>query len=352
MDYLFQYFLFLAQAITVVVAILIVLSVSFAMGQRRNVAAAGHLEIRKLNARLDDLRHAVEDAVLGDGELKFLRKRQAKEDKKKAKADKNFEGTDRARLYVLSFNGDIQASKVDLLRREITAVLTMARPSDEVLVRVESPGGMVPHYGLAASQLHRFRKRDIPLTVAVDKVAASGGYMMAAVANKVIAAPFALVGSIGVVAELPNVHRLLEKNDVDWEVLTAGEYKRTMTVFGENTEEGRAKFVDELEDTHALFKEFVAEQRPVLDVDAVATGEAWYGVRALDRALVDELCTSDEYVTAACDDRDVYEVRWIEHKKPIERLLAEAQTLASNLSVRFAPLQRALSFLHPSRETR
>ncbi len=333
MEYLYEYLLFLAQAATVVVAIIVVLAVSFAMGQRQTHHSGGHIEVMKLNDRLEDLRHAVEEAVYSPDVLKTRRKSEAKAAKKAAKDE-----TARSRLFVLSFDGDLQASRVDHLRREITAVLTLAESADEVLVRVESPGGMVPHYGLAASQLHRIRKQNIPLTIAVDKVAASGGYMMAAVANKVVAAPFALVGSIGVAAEMPNVHRLLEKNDVDWEVLTAGEYKRTMTVFGENTDEGRRKFIEELEDTHALFKEFVREQRPVLDIDAVATGEAWYGQRAIERKLVDALCTSDEYVTSACEERDVFEVRWVEHRKPLERLLGEAQALLGRISAFLTPL--------------
>ena len=338
MEYLYEYLLFLAQAATVVIAIVVVLIVSFSVGQRHQPSERGHLEISKLNERLDGLRRSVESAVLDEDAYKARRKQEAREEKNRKKAHRGSDASPVQRLYVITFEGDMQASKVAHLRREITAVLTMVTEHDEVLVRVESPGGLVPHYGLAASQLHRFRKKGVPLTVAVDKVAASGGYMMAAVANRVLAAPFALVGSIGVVAEMPNLHRLLEKHDVDWDVLTAGEYKRTLTVFGENTEEGRRKFVEELEDTHALFKEFVVEHRPVLDIDAVATGEAWYGQRALDRKLVDEICTSDEYVTSACSERDVFEVRWVEHKKPIERLLSEAQALLARVGTLLAPI--------------
>ena len=338
MEYFYEYLLFLAQATTVVIAIVVVLIVSFSFGQRHQPSERGHLEITKLNERLDGLRRAVESAVLDEDAYKALRKQEAREEKREKKEHKGGAASSPQRLFVLTFEGDMQASKVAHLRREITAVLTLVTEHDEVLVRVESPGGLVPHYGLAASQLHRFRKQGVPLTVAVDKVAASGGYMMAAVANRVLAAPFALVGSIGVVAEMPNLHRLLEKHDVDWDVLTAGEYKRTLTVFGENTDEGRQKFIEELEDTHALFKEFVAEHRPSLDIDAVATGEAWYGQRALDRQLVDEICTSDEYVTTACAQRDVFEVRWVEHRKPIERLLSEAQAVLARISTLLAPM--------------
>ena len=199
----------------------------------------------------------------------------------------------------------------------------MAKPQDEVVVCIESPGGMVHSYGLAASQMMRIRSKGIPLTALVDRVAASGGYLMAAVANQIVAAPFAVIGSIGVVAQVPNVHRLLKKNDVDVEVLTAGKYKRTLTLLGENTTKVR-KFREELEEVHALFQEFVVDNRPELDIDAVSTGEAWYGKRALDLRLVDALATSDEYVSDQCQERDVYSVAWVETKKPLDRLLDKA----------------------------
>jgi serine protease SohB len=200
----------------------------------------------------------------------------------------------------------------------------MATSNDEVVVCIESPGGMVHSYGLAASQMMRVRNHNIPLTAVVDKVAASGGYLMAAVANKIVAAPFAVIGSIGVVAQVPNVHRLLKKNDVDVEVLTAGKYKRTLTLLGENTDEGREKFQQELEDVHELFQEFVVDNRPGLDIAAVATGEAWYGSRALALNLVDSLATSDEYLMQACAEKDVFQVSWKQGTKPIDRLLGKA----------------------------
>ena len=235
----------------------------------------------------------------------------------------------RRRVFVLTFNGDIAASAVDNLRIEVSAVLGAANDGDEVVVRVESAGGTVHGYGLGASQLARVRGRGVALTVAVDKVAASGGYLMAAVADRILAAPFAVVGSIGVLAQVPNVHRLLKKHDVDVEVLTAGRFKRTLDVFGENTEEGREKLRDELADVHALFQEYVGSWRPKVDLEQVATGEAWYGQRALDRALVDELITSDEYLARACEDADVFEVAWVQPKRPIDRLLGQAAEAAA-----------------------
>jgi len=352
MDYIYGYLVFLAEAVTVVVAIIAILAAIAAMNARRFPGEGGHLEVRKLNDSLDALRDGVRRALLDPGEFRKLTRRESKARKQEKKRSTSRTGvkphpsgegppdpsgvtgqtaTPPRRTFVVDFKGDLYAHAVKHLRTEITAILTTAEPGDEVMVRLESPGGAVHGYGLAASQLDRVQQHGIRLVAAVDKVAASGGYMMAAVADHVLAAPFALVGSIGVIAQVPNVHRLLKKHDVDVEVLTAGKYKRTLTVLGENTEEGRRKFIEELEDVHALFQEYVAARRPALDMSAVATGEAWYGKRALDRKLVDEIATSDEYLTRACADRDVYHVRWVEHKKPIERLLGQVEGSAARL---------------------
>ncbi len=217
------------------------------------------------------------------------------------------------------------------MREEISTVLTLAKPTDEILVKVESGGGMVHSYGLASSQLARITQKNIPLTVCVDKVAASGGYMMAGVANKIVAAPFAIIGSIGVVAQLPNFHKLLKKNDIDYEMFTAGEYKRTVTMFGENTEKGRAKFVEELEDTHVLFKEFVNEHRPQVDIAEVATVEVWFGRRAKEVKLIDEIQTSDEYLFAQAETADIYQVEFTHKKSLPEKLGFAAQAAVDRL---------------------
>lgn len=348
MIYLYEYLTFLAETVTVVVAIAVIVSLVMGMSMRQQGQGSdGYLSITKLNERLRELRYAMEGALLPADVLKKKHKSEAKADtqarKAASQAHKNqtkeaassgdaLPDETTGRAYVLYFEGDVSASGVDNLRREITAVLTMAGGADEVVVCIESPGGMVHGYGLAASQLMRIRERGITLTAVVDKVAASGGYMMAAVANRVLAAPFALVGSIGVVAQVPNVHRLLKKNDVDVEVITAGKYKRTLTVLGENTDEGREKFTQELEDVHALFQEFVADHRPELDLDNVATGEAWYGKRALAMGLVDEITTSDEYLMQLCDAREVYAVQWKEPKKPLDRLLGKASALLDRVA--------------------
>lgn len=233
------------------------------------------------------------------------------------------------RLFVLDFKGDIQASAVENLRREITALLNIQRSGDEVLVRLHNSGGYVHTHGLASSQLCRLTDHQIPLTIAVDQVAASGGYMMACVGHRIIAAPFAILGSIGVVAQVPNIHRLLKKYDVDVELHTAGQYKRTLTMIGENTEEGRAKFIDDLNSTHLLFQDFVQKQRPDLDVEKVATGETWYGSQALDVGLVDEIQTSDEFIRKALDEYEVYALSYQVKKAWGERLSLAMHSLVN-----------------------
>src|SRR5690554_1238457 len=259
------------------------------------------------------------------------RKTWSKAKKKKEKAEKKAGKTKKAdvdtpkespaRIYVLDFDGDIKASDTDPLRRAISAVLSVANPeTDEVVIRLESGGGLVHAYGLAAAQLDRVRSKGIKLTACVDKVAASGGYMMACVADRIIASPFAVLGSIGVVAQLPNFHRFLKKNDVDFEVLTAGEHKRTLTVFGENTDKGRQKFLEDLEDTHVLFKEYVSERRPDVDIAAVANGDIWFGKRALEVKLIDEIKTSDEYLIEACERADVISVAYQRKRTLPEKL--------------------------------
>ena len=330
MEFLIEYGLFLAKSVTVLIAILILVAVILGMSQRQRDPDAGHIEVKSLNDALDAITQSLKSVVLNPE----LRRKDEKEEKKRSrekqkslKREVKSGQSPGSRTFVVDFKGDIQASHVTALREEITAILSVAQSGDEVLVRLESPGGVVHGYGLAASQLQRVRSRDIALTVAVDKVAASGGYMMASVANKIIAAPFSLLGSIGVVAQLPNFHRLLKKNDVDVEVLTAGEFKRTLTVFGENTEKDREKFVEELEDVHALFKELVSQNRPQVNIDEVATGEAWFGTRALERNLVDQLKTSDEYIVDQCMERDVFLVRYVIHKKRIDRILEKATRL-------------------------
>ncbi|MGP0170893.1 protease SohB [Pseudomonas sp. NCHU5208] len=314
MEFLSEYAGFLAKTLTVVVAIVVVL-VFIAALRGKGRRGSGHLQVDKLNDFYKGLREHLQQTVLRKDELKALRKAEAKAAKQEKKAP-----SDKPRVFVLDFDGDIKASATDNLRHEVTALLSMAKAEDEVVLRLESGGGMVHGYGLASSQLARIREAGIPLTVCVDKVAASGGYMMACIGQKILAAPFAILGSIGVVAQLPNVHRLLKKHDIDFEVLTAGEFKRTLTVFGENTDKGREKFQEDLETTHELFKGFVARYRPQLDIDAVATGEVWLGMAAQERLLVDELKTSDQYLAERATQAELFRLHFAQKKSLQERV--------------------------------
>jgi len=336
MEFLSELGLFAAQAVTLVVLILLLALGLVAISHRQRGDHEGHIEITRINQRAehvsDTLNHAINDPQTRKATAKARKKAEkvkVKQRKKALKAKKDSSAqpssTDAPRrerpvLFVLDFDGDMHASATDNLREEISAIVPQLKTGDEVLVRLESPGGVVHGYGLAASQLRRIRDTGAPLTVCVDKVAASGGYMMACVADRIVAAPFAVIGSIGVLAQLPNFHRLLKKNDIDFELLTAGEYKRTLTLFGENTDKGRQKFVEELEETHALFKHFVKDNRPALDIDRVATGEIWYGQQALDEGLVDALSTSDAMIQARLDDSDVFEIRFVRKRNWQEKL--------------------------------
>ena len=282
------------------------------------------IRVSHLNARINEQRKKIAQTTGSKLELLQLSQQLSKEARARKKTNQ--------KIYVLDFKGDMAASAVESLREEITLILSTAKAGrDRVVVRLESPGGMVHGYGLAAAQLVRLRDAGFHLTICVDKVAASGGYMMACIANEVVSAPFAIVGSIGVVAQVPNFNRLLKDNKIDFELYTAGQYKRTVTMFGENTEEGKAKFEEELQQTHALFKHFVEKYRPQMNVEKVATGEHWYGRDALDLNLVDKLQTSDEYLLHLLTQHDVYSIQT--RKKPTlgEKLGLQAAQIADSL---------------------
>ncbi len=316
LEFLKDYGLFLAKAITIVVAIVFVVRGLFAAVQHEREMSREKITVKKLNRHYEYLHDALREEMTSVFERKQIikeKKQQWKEEKKQAKT-----GTlpEKRKIFVLNFRGDIKASAVSSLREEVTAILTVAKPEDEVVVRLESSGGVVHAYGLAASQLQRIKRKQIPLTIAVDKVAASGGYLMACVGDRILAAPFAVLGSIGVISQVPNFNRLLKKYDIDYEEITAGEYKRTLSVFGENTEKGRQKFLEQMEEVHTSFKDFLQEHRPQVQLAEVATGEYWYGKRALDLKLIDELTTSDDYLFAANEQSEIYEVTY----KPKETL--------------------------------
>ncbi|MEE4163816.1 MAG: protease SohB [Woeseiaceae bacterium] len=312
LELLADYGLFLLKVATIVAAIIVVIGVATEAGKRAN---ADTLEVEKLNDKYRELANSLKAAVLGKSESKALRKEEKARRKAESKSDER-----RPRSFVLDFKGDLKASHVASLREEVTAILDVAEDNDDVIVRLDNHGGVVHEHGLAASQLVRFRERGIGLTVCVDKVAASGGYLMACVADRIVAAPFAILGSIGVLAQIPNFNRALETHGVDFEEVTAGKYKRTVTMFGKNTNEDRAKLKADLEDVHELFKAAVARYRPELDLEKVATGEHWYGTRALELGLADELRTSDELLVGLGAERDLYRVAF-NVKKPLQKRL-------------------------------
>lgn len=328
------YLLFLAKTITLILAILLAVAGVIALISKNKLQPKEHLEIKKLNEKYEGMTKLLREKICTKKQLK----QHLKEEKKLRKQNEKLAtSTHRKRIFVLSFQGDVRASAVKSLREEITALLTTASHDDEVVLKLESPGGLVYAYGLAASELQRIRNKDIPLTVIVDKVAASGGYMMACVANRILAAPFAIVGSIGVIAQLPNFHRLLKKKDIDFEQIMAGQYKRTLTLFGENTRQGREKFQEEIDETHTLFKAFIRENRPMLNIDKVATGEHWYGKQAIALQLIDDICTSDDYLQSASQNADIYELCYVTKRSLMEKLNASAKKGYENVLKALSP---------------
>jgi len=332
LEYLAEYGVFLAKTLTLLIALLIAVAGIAALATRNRPSHEGHIEVKCINDKLDDLVDDLKASILTEDDYKKYQKQLKQEEKAKQKARKKGENETKPRLYVLDFDGDMNASAVENLREEVTAVLVMAEEKDQVLLKLESPGGVVHGYGLAASQLQRIVNKQIPLTIAVDKVAASGGYMMACIGQKILAAPFAVIGSIGVIAQLPNFHRLLKKNDIDVELHTAGEFKRTLTMFGENTEKGREKFREDLDDIHQLFKHFVADNRPSVEIDKIATGEVWYGKRALEMKLVDDIKTSDEFLLEQHEHFEIFQINYV-HKKSIQEKLGLAAEAAFDRTI-------------------
>jgi serine protease SohB len=322
-EFLAAYGLFLAELATF--ALVLLLIVVLVASSRRRGHAEG-LVVEHLNRQFEDSADGLRLAIEGKGRYKKAVKARQKERKREDKARAKAQST-KPRLYVLDFKGDLRASAVTSLREEVSAVLRVAKTGERVLLRLENSGGTVHEHGLAASQLTRLKRHGLTLLVAVDKVAASGGYLMACVADRLIAAPFAIVGSIGVLAQLPNFHRMLEEKGIDFEQVTAGRYKRTLTMFGENTDEGRAKLKEQVEEIHELFKNQIREHRPQVDIENVATGEHWYGVRALELKLVDEIKTSDDVLLEAASDHDLYHIAYKRRRKWQERFFGGAESL-------------------------
>ena len=321
MEFLTDYGIFLLKVITIALAITIPILIIISSSKSKT-PTKGSLVVKNLSKKYENMGSSIRSSLMNPKELKKynkeVQKRNKKDQKKPSKDDA---------VYVLNFNGDIQASEVSKLKHEINAILLSDTKCKEVVIKVESGGGSAYAYGLCAAELKRLVDNKIKLTVCIDKVAASGGYLMSCVASKIIAAPWAIVGSIGVIAQLPNFHRLLKKNSIDFEMHTAGEFKRTLTTLGENTEDGRKKFKSELEDLHLIFKDFVKEQRPQVDTKVVATGEVWQGDKAIEVGLIDELGTSDDYLVGLSKKLKLYEIEYVEKKNLSERFAFSAQLL-------------------------
>ncbi len=320
MEFLSEYGMFLAKAVTVIITIAVIIGLAASSKVKES---SNKPLIKHLNDELDEIKNHFQNLTLSKKELKILKKEE-KQANKKSKDE-----TQLPKVFVLEFNGDIKASQANQMKEEITAILSLDDLPAEVVIKLESGGGMVHQYGFASSQLERITRKGIPLTVCVDRVAASGGYMMAAVANKIVAAPFAVLGSIGVIAQVPNFNKVLKKNDIDFEVHTAGEYKRTLTMFGENTDKARDKFREDLAEVHVLFKGFIEEHRPSVDVEKVANGDVWYGQKAIEVNLVDELKTSDEYLQEKTLTADVYLITQEKKKTLPQKLGIAAQQSVS-----------------------
>ncbi len=319
-DFFLKYLLFMAKTLTAAAAVVLGVAVIAALLQKETVDPPDRIRVTHLNDRYASMALTMKKHLLD--EEAYNKEKEAHDNSRESKK------TDRKRVFVLNFTGDVMATPIKGLREEITTVLSVARPEDQVVLRLESGGGLISAYGLAASQLQRIKDRNIPLTAAVDKVAASGGYMMACVADRLVAAPFAIVGSIGVISVTPNFHRLLKNNDIDYVQVTAGEYKRTVTMFDEITEKGLNKRTEQIQEAHGLFKSFVADHRSDADIERVATGEYWYASQAMDLRLVDELITSDDLLISLAETADIYEVRYAPKKTLAQKLSSAVTTMA------------------------
>lgn len=321
-EFLSEYAMFAAKLATVVVLLFLLIGTLIVLIGRARGGGGVRLKVKSLNDKYETMGMMLNAAILPSKEFK----RELKQKKRQHKIEaKQVDSKKSRNVFALAFKGDVSASEVTSLRDSITAVLTVAKPDDEIVVSLESYGGAIHGYGLAASQLCRIRDKGLKLTVAVDKVAASGGYMMACVADHIIAAPFAILGSVGVVAQLPNFHKLLKNNDIDFELVTAGEYKRTLTLFGENTDKGREKFREDVEVAHGLFKDFITRYREQVDINKVSTGEHWYGTQALDLKLIDQIGTSDDYLYQASQSAKIYEVNYGVKKSLLARLFPASE---------------------------
>ena len=322
MSFLSEYSLFLLKALTTVLSILFCVSGTLALSRKKPFSLEGELKIKSLNEQWQDWTNTLDKNILSKKVFKSKQK-QSKKEKKSHALDLNID--QKKRIFVLDFKGDIRACQVETFRKLTSAILSVATDQDEVVIRLESPGGLVSHYGLAASQMTRFKTANIPLTVCIDRVAASGGYLMACVADKIVAAPFAIIGSIGVITATPNFHKLLKKNDIDYELFTSGQFKRTVTLFSETTKAGRQKKQAQIDTIHDAFKSFLKKNRPNVNLNEIATGEYWLASETLDLNLVDLLDTSDDYLFRYRQDKQIYHLAIDHPKRLIDKLLHKTE---------------------------
>lgn len=328
MEHIIEFAIFGAKALVIIVGIIVIL-MTIASLALKNKPEKESLQIKNLNNKFKKYTRKLNEGTLDKKDLKKYLKSVKSEDKKASKGNSN------NKVYVLEFIGDKKASAVDTFAQEISAVLCVAKPEDEIVVNIESPGGYVHTYGLAAAQLERIKKQGCKLTVCVDKVAASGGYLMACTGDQILAAPFAIVGSIGVIAQIPNFNKILKKNDVEFKEITAGEYKRSVSLFGELTEKGIKKFTEDIENTHSLFKNFVSKYRTKLDISKIATGEIWYGIDAINNGLIDLISTSDEYLFSKKDSSQIYSVKIVTKKSLSDKFSGSAAKMFNAITSHF-----------------
>ena len=232
----------------------------------------------------------------------------------------NYYRPDKSNLYYLEFEGDIQASEAAKLKQEILVCLQVAKPTDVFLILVESSGGSVSNYGDLYSVMEMIKKRGHTLWVAIDRVAASGGYLISLPADKIFATPFALIGSIGVLSEVPNFGGLLDKYGVKMEEYTAGERKMNISMFRENGEEQKEHHRKKLGKIHELFKAQLVKYRGGLiekkgvDIGELMEGDFWMGENAFELGLVDELKSSVEILLDEKDHFNILKVNY--HNEP------------------------------------
>ncbi|CAL4042664.1 Probable protease SohB [Buchnera aphidicola (Phyllaphis fagi)] len=317
MDFICEYGLFLFKIVTVFICFIIIF-LFFSYCAQKKTKTEGILKITNIIDHYNNMKHIIISSKNNKYQKKtWFKKKNTQYLKHK---NSNFESL-KPTLYIIDFYGDIHASEVSSLREEISAIISVSKQHDEVLLRLESAGGTIHEYGLAASQLQRLREKNIKLIISIDKIAASGGYMMACIGNHISASYFSIIGSIGVVSLIPNFYKLLKKHNIDIELHTAGDYKRTLTLFGKNTENDRQYFKNKLNNTHDLFKNFIYKMRPCLNLNEISNGDYWFGITALEKKLIDSISTSDDLILEKIKDFNIFHIQYIKPKKIFNRFL-------------------------------